>query len=249
MPNLTGKVAIVTGASRGIGLAIARHLVADGARVCLTARHEEALKEAVQTLGGTEVATYVVGSSDNPAHQDEAIAHTQQALGGLDILVNNAGINPVYGPMVDLDLTAARKALEVNCLATLAWSQKAYRGGLAEGGAIVNLSSTSGIRPTHGIGLYGATKAMVSHLTMQLAFELAPKIRVNAVAPAVIKTQFAAALYEDREDIVSAAYPLHRLGKPDDVGSLVAFLASPAASWITGQTIVIDGGLTLTGAI
>ena len=140
------------------------------------------------------------------------------------------------------------KIVEVNCLAALSWTNHVVATGLRErGGAIVNVSSTAALKPAANIGFYGASKAMLSHLTQQLAVELAPTIRVNAVAPAVVKTKFAAALYEGRESDVASVYPLRRLGEPADIGHLVAFLASPRASWITGQTIVIDGGLTLTG--
>jgi len=133
-------------------------------------------------------------------------------------------------------------------LGTLGWVQEAVRGGLAEaGGSIVTISSISGIRPAPGIAFYGLTKAALIHLTEELAIELAPKVRVNAVAPAVVKTRFATALYEGREAEAAALYPLGRLGEPEDVAGPVAFLCSKDAAWITGQTIVIDGGVTLTG--
>ncbi|NQW73740.1 MAG: SDR family oxidoreductase, partial [Actinobacteria bacterium] len=163
---------------------------------------------------------------------------------------NNTGINPVFGRMIDLDLAAARKIVEVNCLAALSWIQRAHRAWMAEhGGAVVNISSVAGLRPAPGIGFYGASKSMLCHITEELAVELAPGVRVNAVAPAVVKTAFAAPLFEGREDDVAAGYPLKRLGEPQDIGSVVAFLLSPDAAWITGQTIVIDGGLTLTGGL
>jgi NAD(P)-dependent dehydrogenase (short-subunit alcohol dehydrogenase family) len=245
-----GKVAVVTGASRGIGLAIAERLVADGARVCITARKPEALGESVTALGGPDHAIAVAGRADDTMHQAHAVKATIEAFGSLDLLVNNAGINPVYGPLVDLDLDAARKVFEVNCLAALSWVQQAHRAWMGEhGGAIVNVSSVAGMRPASGIGFYGASKAMLSHLTAELAVELGPGIRVNAVAPAVVKTRFATALYEGREDEVAAAYPLKRLGRPEDIGSVVAFLLSGDALWVTGQIIVIDGGVTLTGGV
>jgi NAD(P)-dependent dehydrogenase (short-subunit alcohol dehydrogenase family) len=139
--------------------------------------------------------------------------------------------------------------VDVNVLGTLGWVQEALRGGLGDGGSIVNISSVSGVRPAPGIAFYGVTKAALIHLTEELAVELAPKVRVNAVAPAVVKTRFATALYEGREEEVAATYPLRRLGEPEDVAGAVAFLCSPDAAWITGQTIVIDGGLTLGGAV
>jgi 3-oxoacyl-[acyl-carrier protein] reductase len=245
-----GKVALVTGASRGIGLGIAERLVAEGARVCITARTQEALDEAVTALGGPGQAIAVAGRADDIEHQRDALRQTIEAFGSVDLLVNNTGINPVYGPLVDLDLDAARKIVEVNCLAALSWVQQAHRAWMGEhGGAVVNLSSVAGLKPAPGIGFYGASKAMLSHITAELAVELGPDIRVNAVAPAVVKTKFAAALYEGREDQVAASYPLKRLGLPQDIGSVVAFLLSQDAAWVTGQVIVVDGGLTLTGGV
>ncbi|GAA3649385.1 SDR family oxidoreductase [Nocardioides ginsengisoli] len=245
--RFAGKTAVVTGASRGIGLAVAERLVAGGARVVITGRKQEGLDEAVAHLGGPEHALGIAGRADDAAHQDDVVRRAVETFGSLDFLVNNTGINPTYGPMVELDLDAARKTVEVNCVAALSWVQKAYRAWLADhGGAIVNVSSVSSIRTAPGIGFYGATKAMLNSITELLAVELGPDIRVNGVAPAVVKTKFASKLYEDREDAVAKAYPLKRLGVPEDIGSVVAFLLSEDAGWLTGQTLVIDGGVTLT---
>ena len=201
MGRFDGKVAIVTGASRGIGLGIAARIVAEGGRVCITARKPEALEEAVSSLGGPERAIAVSGRADDAEHQDEAIARTIEAFGSVDHLVNNTGINPAYGPMIGLDLDVARKIVEVNCIASLAWTQKAHAAWMREhGGSVVNISSIAGTKPAPGIGFYGASKAMLIHITEELAVELGPGIRVNAVAPAVVKTRFATALYEGRED-------------------------------------------------
>jgi len=245
-----GQTAIVTGASRGIGLAIAERLIAEGARVTITARKQEALDEAVAHLGGPEVALAVAGRADDPEHQADAVAKTIEAFGSADLLVNNTGINPVYGPLMDMDPEAARKIMDVNVVSALRWTQavnKAWQG--EHGGAVVNVASIAGLRPAPGIAFYGVSKAAVIHLTEELAWELGPNIRVNAVAPAVVKTRFATALYEGKEDEVSAAYPLKRLGEPDDIGSVVAFLLSKDAGWMTGQTLVVDGGVLLGGGV
>jgi NAD(P)-dependent dehydrogenase (short-subunit alcohol dehydrogenase family) len=250
MEALKDRVAIVTGASRGIGLGIAAALVRQGARVCVTARGQEALDAAVTELGGPDVAIGVPGKSDDAGHQAEAVARTIEAFGSLDMLVNNTGINPVYGPIADVDPVAAAKILAVNVLAPLAWTRRARDAWMGEhGGSIVNVASIAGLRPSPGIGMYGISKAALIRLTTELAVELGPRIRVNAVAPAIVKTKFATVLYEGREEQVAAVYPLRRLGVPEDIAGVVAFLLSDQASWITGQTLVLDGGVTLTGGV
>ncbi len=244
-----GRTAVVTGASRGIGLGIAQRLVDDGARVVITARKPDALAEAVDQLG-PDRATFVAGRADDVDHQAETVATAIERFGSLDLLVNNTGINPTYGPLLDLDLAAARKTVDVNCLSPLSWIQHAHRAWMGQhGGAVVNVASVAGLRPAPGIAFYGGTKAMLIHLTEELAVELGPSIRVNAVAPAVVKTRFATALYEGREDEVAAAYPLGRLGVPEDVAGVVAFLLSDDAGWMTGQTVVVDGGVLLNGGV
>ena len=242
------RTAIVTGASRGIGLAIAERLVADGARVVITARTQEALDEAVARLGGAGHALGVAGRADGVDHQAEVAQRAIGTFGSVDLLVNNAGINPAYGPMVQLDLAVARKVIEVNCISALLWVQQAYRSWMQkDGSAVVNVCSIAGLRTAPGIGFYGASKAMLIRITQPLARELGPGIRVNAVAPAVVKTRFATALYQGREEQVAAQYPLKRLGKPEDIASVVAFLLSQDAGWMTGQVLVVDGGVTITG--
>lgn len=210
--SLKGKTAIVTGASRGIGLAVAQRLVADGAHVVITGRKQEALDEAVATLGGRDNAMAVAGNAADGEHRASVVAAAVATYGSVDLLVNNTGINPIYGSLLDVDSAVAAKMVDTNVLATIAWV-KACSGAWmrAHGGAVVNVSSVAGLSPSPGIGWYGATKAMLSRVTAELAVELAPEIRVNAVAPAVVKTKFAGALYEGREDKVAASYPLKRL--------------------------------------
>ncbi|MBE9375545.1 SDR family oxidoreductase [Saccharopolyspora sp. HNM0983] len=245
-----GRVAIVTGASRGIGLGIAEQLVAEGAKVCLTARKPEPLAEAVDVLGGSANAIGVAGKADDEQHQADAIQQVLDTFGRVDMLVNNTGINPAYGPLIELDHGIARKTFEVNVLAALSWTQQVHKAWMAEhGGSVLNVSSVAGLKPAPGIGYYGATKAMLKHMTQELAVELGPDVRINGIAPAVVKTQFASALYEDREDEVAAQYPLKRLGVPGDISGAAAFLLSEEASWITGQILVLDGGVTLTGGV
>lgn len=241
------KTAIVTGASRGIGLAIAQRLTRMGARVCLTARSPEPLEKALATLSRRD-SIAVAGRADDIDHRREVLNQVAEQFGRLDILVNNAGINPAYGPLMELDLDSARKIFEVNVLAMLGWIQDAYHHphlGFAESGSVINISSVTGQTPFPGIGFYGTSKAAVDHLTRTLAVELGPKIRVNAVAPAIITTQFSHSLYAGKEEEVSSAYPMKRLGTPEDVADAVDFLIG--AEWVTGQVINIDGGLTANG--
>ena len=250
MNRFEGKVALITGASRGIGLGIAQRLVDEGARVSVTARKPDGLELAVKELGGAEHAIGVAGKADDPEHRSAAVEQTLDTFGRLDVLINNTCINPAYGPVLDVDPGAARKVFEVNVLAAAGWLRAARDALEADSeGAVVNVASVAGVGPAAGLGVYGVSKAALIHLTQQFAVELAPTVRVNAVAPAVVKTVFATALYEGREEHVAARYPMARLGTPADIAGAVAFLASTEAAWITGQTLVIDGGLTLTGGI
>jgi NAD(P)-dependent dehydrogenase (short-subunit alcohol dehydrogenase family) len=244
MGRFEGRVAVITGASRGIGLAIAQRLVTEGANVVITGRHQEGLDAALEQLGGR--ATAIAGKADDPVHRAAVLDHVRERHGRLDHLVNNAGINPIAGPIADADLAAVRKMVDVNVLAAFEWTRDAVAAGLGAAddrtASIVNIASTAGLSSSGAIAFYGVTKAALINLTKQFAAQLAPRVRVNAVAPAVVKTVFARTLYEGREEQVAANYPLHRLGEPDDVAGPVAFLLSDDASWITGQTLIIDGG-------
>ena len=243
MGEFDGRTALVTGASRGIGLGIAQSLVRRGARVVVTARKQEALTEAVTALGGPDVAVGVAGNAADPAHRTEAVRTAVDTFGGLDVLVGNVGINPVFGPTMDLDLDVFRKILDTNVVSTLGLVQEAWRAWMSEhGGSILVVASIGGLKASPGIAGYGVSKAALINLVTQLAVELGPKVRVNAVAPAVVKTRFAGALYEGREEEAAKAYPVGRLGAPEDIGEAAAYLLGDGAGWVTGQTLVLDGG-------
>ena len=243
MRRFEGGIALITGGSRGIGLAIAERLVTEGATVVLTGRKPESLEAAVTRLDAIEPgrAVGVAGKADDADHRAEVFALVRDRFGGLDHLVNNAGINPAYGPALEIESSVVRKILEVNVVAALDWTRSAVDAGLRR--SIVNTASVAGLSASPGVAFYGVSKAALINLTQQLAVELAPRIRVNAVAPAVVRTQFAEALYAgDREAALAAAYPLGRIGEPEDVAGPVAFLLSDDAAWITGHTLTIDGG-------
>ncbi|MFE2512719.1 SDR family oxidoreductase [Streptomyces naganishii] len=248
-PELSGRVALVTGASRGIGYGVAEALVARGDRVCITGRNEDALKEAVDRLGPDRVIG-IAGKAHDEAHQAEAVERVMAAFGRVDFLVNNAGTNPVFGPMADLDLNVARKVFETNVISALGFAQRTWHAWQKDnGGAIVNIASIAGLAPSPFIGAYGVSKAAMINLTQQLAHEFAPRVRVNAIAPAVVKTKFAQALYEGREEEAASSYPLGRLGVPSDIGGAAAFLTSEQSDWVTGQTLVVDGGIFLNAGV
>ena len=245
--RVDGKVALVTGGSRGIGRAVAARLVQGGAQVMLTSRKADALEQAAKELAGDggaggEVAWFA-GNAGDPEAAEACVAAAVERFGAVDILVNNAATNPYMGPLVDLDRPRAEKTFAVNQQAVLTWTQCAWRASMAaRGGAVVNVASIGGLSVEPGIGWYNVTKAAVIHLTRQLAWELGPGVRVNAVAPGLVRTDLARALWEDHGDAVAARMPLRRIGEPDDVARLVLFLASEAASWMTGTTVVVDGG-------
>lgn len=239
--ELGGKVAIVTGASRGIGLAIATKLAECGANVVITSRTDEASNAAAETVG-----TRALGYQAHATDQDAAtacITFTLERFGRLDILVNNAGTNPAFGPLVDVDHARFAKTIDVNVWAPVLWTSLAWRAWMQEhGGAVVNTASLGGLVVAPALGVYHASKAALIHLTRHFAVELGPAVRVNAIAPGVVRTRLAEALWRDGESEIASAMPLKRIGEPSDVAGAVAFLASDAASWITGETLVVDGG-------
>jgi NAD(P)-dependent dehydrogenase (short-subunit alcohol dehydrogenase family) len=242
--RLDGKVALVTGGSRGIGRAIGYRLAEAGAHVMLVSRKAEALAEAAATMAGLDgrVAWRAANAGD-PGAAEECVAGTVAQFGSLDILVNNAATNPFHGRLVDIDRARAEKTVQVNQLAVLTWTQCAWRASMHDGGgSVINVSSVGAMTVEPGIGWYNVTKAAVSHLTRQLAGELGPGTRVNALAPGLVKTDFARALWESSEEQIARRLPLGRLGEPDDIAKAALFLASEAASWLTGHVLVVDGG-------
>ena len=242
--RLDGKVALVTGASKGIGKAIAAAMADAGAKVMISSRKPDALEAAKAEMNG-EVAIHAA----NAGRLEEAeacVAATISHFGSLDILVNNAATNPYMGPMVDIDPSRFDKTTEVNLRGPLFWVQYAWNQWMKEhGGTVINVASIGGISIEPAIGNYNVTKAALIHQTKSLAKELAPAVRANAICPGLVKTDMARALWENNEDEVSAMVPMRRLGEPEDIAGAAVFLASDHASWITGTTVVVDGGMLL----
>ena len=243
---MDGKVAIVTGGSKGIGRAIAHGLAGAGAAVMISSRKQEQLDTAAAEIAatGAEVATFA-GNAGDPDTARACVAATLERFGRLDVLVNNAATNPYFGPTLGVSAPQFDKTFQVNLRGPLFWSQAAHEAAFAERpGVIVNISSVGGLRTEVGLGVYNLTKAALIHLTRQLALELGPS-RVVGIAPGLVKTDFSALLIENFGDQLAAKLPTRRLGDPDDIADLAVFLASDRASWITGETYVIDGGAGL----
>lgn len=240
--RLDGKVALVTGGSRGIGKGIARAFAESGAKVMITSRKADACEEAAGEIG--HGCLWEAGHVGQPDDAERVIDACISQLGGVDVLVNNAGTNPYAGPTIDVDLPRWQKTFEVNLTAPLLWTQLAWQKTMREhGGVVINISSVGGLATNPVLGVYDVTKAALIHLTKQLAAELGPQVRVNAICPGLIKTDFARLLWEgDRGDEVAASYPLGRLGEVEDVAAAAVWLAAESGSWITGQAIVLDGG-------
>ncbi len=240
--RLDGKVALVTGGSRGIGKAIARAFAESGAQVMITSRSAESCEEAAGELG--DHVHFEAGHIGRDEDAERVVEATMDRLGRIDVLVNNAATNPYAGPTIDVENAAWDKTFEVNLSAPLFWTQRVWRRWMKQhGGAVINISSVGGLATSPILGVYDVTKAALIHLTKQLAAELAPGVRVNALAPGLVRTDFARALWEGgRGDEVAEAYPLKRLGEPSDVAGAALFLAAETGRWITGETWVLDGG-------
>lgn len=251
--RLEGKVAIVTGASRGIGQATARLMLESGAEgVVITSRKVDNLEQSASELVAAGVPPdrlhAIAARADDADDAARAVESTIERFGSCDILVNNAGTNPAPGPLATVDMGAVDKTWSVNQRGPLLWCRAVVKGWMADhGGVIINVSSIGGLRPAPILGAYNISKAALAHMTYQLAFELAPGIRVNAVAPGVVKTRLAGALWEGREEEAGRAHPLGRIGEPDDIARAIVFLSSDAASWITGVVLPVDGGVIGAG--
>ncbi len=247
--GLAGKTAVITGASRGIGKAIAAAFADQGANVVLSSRRQESLDEVAAEMGAKYPDVGLLAKAAHVGEPEQAAACIDAAMdrfGGIDVLVNNAATNPHYGALADIEPAAAAKTVQVNQFAVVLWTQLAWKASLSRrGGVVINMASIGGMLTEPGLGYYNATKAAVIHLTRQFAVELAPKVRVNAIAPGVVRTHLARALWENHEQRLADHLPLGRIGEPDDIADAAVFLAGDASRWITGQTLVVDGGATV----
>jgi NAD(P)-dependent dehydrogenase (short-subunit alcohol dehydrogenase family) len=248
--SLEGKVALVTGASKGIGRAIAGSLAEAGAKVMLSSRKQDQLEIAAAEIAAAGAAGETAVFAANAGDIDSAkacVAATIERFGGLDILVNNAATNPYYGPTLGVDEGRFDKTFQVNLRGPLFWCQAAWEQAMRDKpGVIINIASVGGLRSEGALGVYNLTKAALIHMTRQLGGELGPT-RVVGIAPGLVKTDFAAVLVANYGDSLAASMPTKRLGEPQDIANLATFLASDLASWITGETYVIDGGAGLIG--
>jgi len=248
--GLDNKVAIITGSSRGIGRAIAECCAALGAKVVISSRKADACEEVAASIkkSGGE-ATVIPCNISRKTEVEALVAGTVKQYGGVDILVCNAAVNPYYGPLGGISDEQFDKIMASNIKSNLWLCNLAIPNMVARGGgSVIIISSIGGIRGTEVLGAYGISKAADFALARNLACEWGPKnVRVNCVAPGLVKTDFARALWENEENVKrrNAQTPLRRIGMPDEIGGVAAFLAGPAASFITGQVIVADGGVTI----
>ncbi|HEY0625017.1 SDR family oxidoreductase [Sphingomonas sp.] len=250
--DLTGKVAIVTGSSRGIGKASAEALADHGAKVVISSRKQDACDEvaaAINAKHGAGTAIAVAASISDKAALQNLVDETRRAFGRIDILVCNAASNPYYGPLADIADDQFRKILDNNIVSNH-WLIQMTAPEMRErgDGAIVIISSIGGLRGSPVIGAYNVSKAADFQLARNYAVEYGPdNVRVNCIAPGLIKTDFARALWEDpaAEARVNKGTPLRRLGEPEDIAGAVVYLASPAGRYMTGQAMVVDGGVTI----
>ncbi|MDH3307716.1 MAG: SDR family oxidoreductase [Acidimicrobiia bacterium] len=254
--SVADTVGIVTGASRGIGLATAVELIRSGARgVVITSRKPANLESAIEEInlatGRPDALHGVVAPADDPEAAADTVAEAIRHFGSVDVLVNNAGTNPAVGNLVDVDPGAIDKTWSVNQKAPILWAREVWHQWMKDnGGTIINVASIGGLAPGPFLGAYNISKAALIHTTRQLALEMAPGVRVNAVAPAVIKTRLSELLWSADEDAVAKRHPLQRLGLPADVANAIVFLCSDKATWITGVTLPVDGGVIgASGAI
>ena len=245
--RLDDRVAIVTGASRGIGRSIALGLAQAGAHVALTARKQPDLDAVAHEIAGLgRRALPLAGHMARRPDIDRLFETTRREFGRLDILVNNAATNPVFGPLMEIEEEAWDKIMALNVKGYLFAAQRAAKPMLAAGkGAIVNVSSTGGLRASPGLGAYSVSKAAVIMLTRVLAKELAPfGVRVNAIAPALVETRFSEALWKTPEllETYLRTTPMGRTAQPEEMAGAVVYLCSDAASYVTGEVLVLDGG-------
>ena len=242
--SLQGKTALVTGGSRGIGKAIAATFVRCGANVMIVSRKEDSLRAAAEEIGGN--IAYLAANTGDVDSAEKVVTATLEKFGSLDIFVNNAATNPYAGPMMDVDQSRYDKTFQVNLRGPVFWTQAVWNQWMKDHpGVIVNIASIGGLRTESSLGVYNLTKAAIIHMTRQLAGELGAT-RVVGVAPGLIVTDFAQMLVDNFGDTLAKRLPTKRLGQPQDIANLVAFLASDLASWITGETYVIDGGAGVT---
>jgi NAD(P)-dependent dehydrogenase (short-subunit alcohol dehydrogenase family) len=241
------QVALINGASRGIGFEAAASLAREGWNVAITARKAEPLESSAEVLRGFGVEVLALpGAVDDEEHQQATVGAVMERWHRIDALVNNVATSPHLGVLTDATVEQMTRAMWINLIAPFAWSQLVWRASLAEhGGSIVNVASIGGTYPVPRVGLYNISKAALIHMTKQMALEMAPKVRVNSVAPATVKTRFSRAKYEGREEDVAAQYPLKRLGTAEEVGDVIAMLCTGRLGWMTGQNIVLDGGASI----